>query len=47
MMDLMDQVQKKRVLKVAAMPITKEKHSDLFGCSVAPNTGEREDMQTF
>jgi hypothetical protein len=43
----MDQVQNKRVLKVAAMPVTKEKHSDLFGCSMAPNTGERGDMQNF
>jgi len=47
MMDLMDRVQKKRVLKVATMPVTKEKHSDVFGCSMAPNTGERRNMQNF
>jgi hypothetical protein len=47
MMDLIDRVQKTRVLKVAAMPITKEKHSDLFGCSMAPNTGKKGNMQNF
>jgi len=47
LMDLMDRVQKKRVLKVVAMPVTKGKHSDLFGCSVAPNNGEKENMQNF
>jgi len=47
MMDPMDRVQKERVFKVAAMPVTKEKHSELFGCSMAPNTGERGNMQNF
>jgi len=45
MMNLMDQVQNKRVLKVVAMPVTTERYSDLFGCSVAPNNGERGNMQ--